>query len=299
MDLFFIILSLAGIIALAIAFSSSDGGSSGYSDSSGSSDDAKITRVYRCMNREEADFANEAAKLLAKGLDAKRADTAEQALLQYEALYDEISSRQPLRSDHIYKEDMKDIRENYKTMAIEEWHEKADKILDKFLELYTLITDPSFKDVEKAYRSKKRCIELWQSYFYSIPDDTGIWYDGKTHMKEYLGDDYDICMETHEFLEKRLSQCIEEMKPEYKRKQNLRKQILDIVAEKQSVMRAELVKMPFEGCTVQEVTYCVKELVDSYRLVALKIGNRYFISLSDKEKAKREKKQTQKAAPEG
>lgn len=241
------------------------------------------------MSSEEAEFAREAARLADKGLDAKRSKTAEEALMQYEALHDDISSRRKLVSEHIYQEDIRDIRENYEALSIEEWQGRARKILDKFYALYEMITDPNFKDVDKAYRSKKRCIEYWQEYYASIPYETGIWYDAKNYMKEYLGDGYDDCMFTHEALEKRLARCIEEMKPEYQRKMKLRGQILDLVAERESVMRAELVSMPFDGCTKQEVEYCIRELVDSYRLVALKIGNRYFISLSDKEKAKRAK----------
>lgn len=239
------------------------------------------------MSREEADFAREASKLASKGISAKRSSTAEEALIHYESLHDDISSHRNLVSEDIYQEDMSDIRENYETLLREEWQNKADKILEKFYALYEMITDPSFKDVDKAYSAKKRCIKYWQNYFYSIPTGTGVWFDAKTHMKDYLGECYDDCMFSHDELEKKLSQCVEEMKPEYKRKMNLRKQILDAVDQQGSIMRSELYATKFDGCTDKEVQYCVKELVDSYRLVSLKIGNRYFISLSDKEKEKR------------
>lgn len=239
------------------------------------------------MSREEREFAEEAYKLHMSGMDAKTSRKAEEKLLQYEVLYNDIASKQSLESEHIYQEDMSDIRENYESLAREEWQRKADKILDKFYDLYSMITDPDFKDVEKAYSSKKRCIKYWQDYFSSIPYETGIWYDAKFHMREYLGLDYDICMDSHESLEKKLTQCIDEMKPEYKRKMNLRKQILDTVAEHENIMRSKLIATPFEGCTAKEVEYCIKELVEKYQLVSIKIGNRYFISLSDKEKQRR------------
>ncbi len=239
------------------------------------------------MSDEEADFADKAYKIKNRGVDAKRSQTAYDALVEYETRHDMAAANVKLVSEHIYQEDMQDIRENYETLVKEEWEEKADKILDKFYALYAMITDPTFKDVERAYRSKNRCIRLWQQYFYSIPTETGVWFDAKTHMQEYLEPYYDDCMYSHETLEKKLSRCIEEMKPEYQRKMALRKRILDIVAERESIMRADLVKIPFEGCTKQEVEYCIKELVDNYRLVSLKIADRYFISLSDKEKAKR------------
>jgi len=244
------------------------------------------------MSGEEAEFAREAAKLADKGLNAKRSKTAEEALIHYELLHDDISSRRKLVSEHIYQEDMRYIREIYEDLSIEEWQNRARKILDKFYALYEMITDPSFKDVDKAYRSKKRCIEYWQEYFASIPYETHIWYDAKTYMKEYLGDGYDDCMYTHETLEKKLARCIEEMKPEYKRKMKLRDQIINVVAKRESVTRAELASMPFDGCTKQEVEYCIRELVENYRLVALKISNRYFVSLSDREKEKRKGRQS-------
>ncbi|MBR3019825.1 MAG: hypothetical protein IKH57_22590 [Clostridia bacterium] len=240
------------------------------------------------MSREEREFAEEAYKLHMSGMDAKTSRKAEEKLLQYEALYSDIASKQSLVSEHIYQEDMSDIRENYESLTREEWQEKADKILDKFYDLYSIITDPNFKDVEKAYSSKKRCIKYWQDYFSSIPYETGIWFDAKFHMREHLGLNYDICMDSHESLEKKLSQCIDEMKPEYKRKMNLRKQIIDTVAEQESIMRSKLIATPFEGCTVKEVEYCIKELVEKYQLVSVKIGNRYFVSLSDKEKQRRD-----------
>lgn len=239
------------------------------------------------MTRDEVAFANEAHKLLARGVDAKRAETAYRALTDYEALYQDISSRQKLVSDHIYQEDIADIRENYEALAREEWASKADRILDRFYNLYVIITSPDFQDVEKAYRSKKQCIEAWQDYFFSVNDESGIWYDAKAHMKEYLGDGYDDCMFSHESLEKKLKQSIEEMRPEYKRKQKARVELLDLVAERKSIKRAELCAMQIEGCTQGEMEYMVKELVEKDKLVAVKIGNRYFVSLSDREKQSR------------
>lgn len=250
------------------------------------------------MSQEEVRFANEARKLLSSGLDAKTSRTVEGKLAQYEAMYSELSSRRSLVSDHIYQQDMRDLREHYEDLAKEEWEDKADRILDKFYNLYDMITDPTFKDVEKAYRSKKQCIGYWQQFFLSIPSETGIWYDAKNYMKKYLDENYDDCMYSHETLEKKLDQCIEEMKPEYRRKRKLRDDIIDVVAKSESIMRSQLYSTPFEGSTAQEVRYCVNELVEKYRLVELKIGNRYFVSLSDKEKEKRAPRSAAPGGPE-
>lgn len=241
------------------------------------------------MSHEEAMFAEQAYHITSRGLDAKTSKTAKKALDEYEVLHAELSSRRDLVSEHIYQEDMRDIRDTYTDLAIEEWHEKAGKILDQFLNVYLMITEFSFKDVDKAYRSRNRCIGYWTKYFDSVPRDTGLKYDPKGFMKSYLGEDYDPCMEYSVDLEKKLNQCIEEMRPEYKRKLRLRDQVLNTVAEQGSIMRSELIRTPFEGCTPKETEYMIKELVEKRRLAAVKIGNRYFISLSEAEKTNRAK----------
>lgn len=257
----------------------------------------KAERAYRQifgkkpkrMSHEEAMFAEQAYHISNRGLDARTSKTAKKALDEYEVLHAEISSRRDLVSEHIYQEDMRDIRDNYTDLAIEEWHEKAGKILDQFIRTYIMITEHDFKEVDKAYRSKNRCIGYWTKYFDSIPHDTGLRYDPKGFMKSYLGEDYDPCMEYRVDLEKKLNQCLEEMRPEYKRKLRLRDQVLNTVAEQGSIMRSELIKTPFEGCTPKETEYMIKELVEKRRLAAVKIGNRYFISLSEGEKNNRAK----------
>lgn len=221
--------------------------------------------------------------------DTERPSIAYEALTEFESMHDALVNESHLFTEDEYQRDLKEMREEYETLEKDKWKEKADKALDEFIDMYMFINDPDERDIEKAVHSKAKCISLWQSYFATIPGDTGIWYDAQGYMKEYLGDEYDPCMESHEALEKKLTQRVETLKPEYRRKMNLRKQIVDTVARHESIMRSELLAMPFEGCTNKEVAYCVRELVDAYRLVSLKIGNRYFISLSDNEKARREK----------
>ena len=241
----------------------------------------------RKMSSAEREFAEEAHKLSNKGLDAKTSRKAEEALLQYEVAYSYTKSQTRLISDGIYQEDLEYLRDHYETLSKEEWEQRAGKLLDKFLELYLMITDPSFKDVEKAYRSKKRCIEYWQKYFASPPENVIV--HPKQYIKDYLMDYYDPCMESHELLEKKLSSSIDQMKPEYKRAVKLRKDLLDIVAQSDGIMRSELLSKSFEGCTKKEIEWCYRELVKQYKLVEIKINNRYIVKLSDKERERRDK----------
>lgn len=240
---------------------------------------------HRRMTDIEREFAEEAYQLKSKALNAKKASKVDAALSVYEGLHYIAKKQGELVSEHIYQEDMRDMSDYYEDLTREEWEKSANKLLDKFRELYLIIAEPTYKDVERAYRSKKRCIEYWQKYFASMP--TGIHVYPKQYLREYLDLDYDPCMESHELLEKRLSECIEQMKPEYQRVVRLRKDMLDYVFENDSVMRSELLRKQFDGCTDKEVEYCYRELVNKYKLVAVKIGNRYFVKLSDKEREKR------------
>lgn len=239
------------------------------------------------MSTAEKEFAEQAHRISNKGIDANTSKKAEEALVEYEAAYSNAKSQTRLVSDHIYQEDLEDIHDNYQTLCREEWERRAGKILDRFIELYLMINDPTFKDVEKAYRSKKKCIEYWQKYYASLPD--GVIVHPKQYIKDYLMDDYDICMESHELLDKKLSSCIEHMKPEYKRAVKLRKDLLDMVAQNESMMRSELLSKTFDGCTKKEIEWCYRELVKQYKLVEIKMNNRYIVKLSDKESEKRNK----------
>ena len=189
-------------------------------------------------------------------------------------------------SQQVYHEDMRDVKDNYEALARYEWETKAGKILDKFLDLYIIITDPDFRDIEKAYRSKNRCLKYWQDFFLSKPDE--IYDPPKEFMRKYLGEYYDDCMFSQESLDKRLSECIEQMKPEYKRKMALVKQMLDYVAcFETGIMRTQLFSSIKGEYSDAEIKYCYKELIEKYKLSEVKIGGRFFVYLSEKEKQKR------------
>lgn len=245
------------------------------------------TPENNCLSDEQARYFDEERKLWAKGLDAKSSKKAYEILDELETGYKEIGKSSPVLFSSSYRENIQDVRELADALAKEEWEEKANRILDKFIDLYLMITSPDFQDVEKAYRSKKRCIGYWQDYFASVPD--GLYVYPKSYMKEYLDEDYDSCMESHVALEKKLSVAIDEMKPEYQRKKQLKSNLLSLVENEGSIMRSQLLNHQFEGCIEKEVQYCYRELITNYSLVEVKIGSRYFVSLSDKEKEKREK----------
>lgn len=246
------------------------------------------TGGHGTMSQAERNFANNASKAANRGLDAMRSSTVDKILTEYETNYEYAKSVTDLKDTHIYEEDIRDLREHRDDLRREEWYEKADNILDKFYDLYSMITDPDFRDVEKAYKSKARCIKYWQDYFYSMPDDDGTWYYPKQHLREMPW--YEPCMDSHEELEKKLNACIEEMRPEYKRKLALKKRMVDLVAENETILRSNLMKAFSDEYTDLEVKWCYKELIEKYVLSEVKYSNRYITSLSEKEKEKRQKK---------
>ena len=67
------------------------------------------------------------------------------------------------------------------------------------------------------------------------------------------------------------------------------------MAEREAVQQCVLLRQEFPNATAEEVKYCYQELVKQYKLVKYKMGNRWFVALSDKEKEQREK-EAQKAA---
>ena len=54
-------------------------------------------------------------------------------------------------------------------------------------------------------------------------------------------------------------------------------------------MRTKLFSAVFNGFTQEEVKICYRALLKNNRLVEIKLGNRIFVTLSDKEHAKRDK----------
>ena len=176
-------------------------------------------------------------------------------------------------------------------METERWERKADKYLEKFYEAWIFVTtsDPAdhFKEAEELMRAKKRCISAWQGYFGIDLEEYDTVVYPKRHLREYMADEYETCMESHDTLEKRLAKCVETARPEYRRKMKLYDHIVDYVRSVESIARADLLRHPFDGFIDDEVKCCYRELIKKNRLVEIKIGNKYFVSLSDKEKTKK------------
>ena len=195
----------------------------------------------------------------------------------------------------------KDVDWNYQILLEEKWKKKMDPIVDELNDCYELVTmayNHTFQKVEDVIWARDRCLVLFDLYWKKA--NTFLEENqcqGRIRTAEYLNNWHP---EEKRFvsrweLQQTLDAAIEPLKPEQKRKKKLYRDILDWVAEQEAVQQCVLLKREFPNATAEEVKYCYKDMVKQYRLVKYKMGNRWFVTLSDKEKEKREKT-AQKAA---
>ena len=227
-------------------------------------------------------------KLLVKTMNAKSVNAAENYLSQAEENYAAVHHIATEAGKKVLDYNLNSIREEVEEKQRDKWETNASKILSNLFDTYYLIVEHDFDNVERAYKAKARCMKYWDQYWQSTEA-----YDIPLYPKQFLRNfmvEYDPCFESGGSLQDRLDQAITEMKPEYKRKMGLYRRIVDTVAEVGSIMRSDLLKKSFPDAAPKEIECCYKELIKKYKLVEVKLGNRYFVSLSDKELEKRNSK---------
>lgn len=227
-------------------------------------------------------------------LDAKTSAGVRSRMSSADSIVDRMTeaSGSNLRELAYYKEDRKDMEEYANELERGEWEEKADNMLRDFHYYYTLITYGAFNESDKMLNAKKRCLDILRKYNMSW-EGLNIFVKPKEYMKEYFGEDFQPYMTDATELGRVLDAKIAEMRPERIRKQKLIKNIMDLVADQQSIMRSKLLKYPFPDCTEDEIKYTYKELVAKNRLAEIKIEKRYFAMLSDKEVSRRKDKKAE------
>ena len=195
----------------------------------------------------------------------------------------------------------KDVDWNYQILLEEKWKKKMDPIVDELNDCYELVMtayNHTFQKVEDVIWARDRCLHLYDAYWAAA----GKFLEenqcrGRIRTDEYLNQWYpeENRFTTKWELQQKLDAAIEPLKPEQKRKKKLYRDILNWVAEREAVQQCALLRQEFPNATAEEVKYCYQELVKQYKLVKYKMGNRWFVTLSDKEKEQREK-EAQKAA---
>ncbi len=249
------------------------------------------------------------------GMDAKKPETVQKHLEVLEEGYSEISHCMSKSDRKCYQEDIEELREYMCDLEEDEWRGKADSTLEKFLSIYRLIMESDFRDVEKAQRSLNQCLKYYDSYWEITrkqSDESGnpsvqkrLWDEAREHFISSFGTDKGIMfwgsgcnLSPREQIHQQLSLRIEQMRPEYKRKMRIFDDILALVAEKKSIPRSNLLSSELNNATPQEISCCYKALLKANRIVQVKLGNCYFVSLSDSEAAAQGKKISNKERQE-
>lgn len=220
---------------------------------------------------------------------AEKTSTAQKHLDKMEADYEmAVASGTSEKALAIMRDNLRESREDVEQRKKDKWEEKADKVLSDFADEYEQVIsceECTFSELEQVIKSRNRCVNLWYKYWDTLRDCDVTVYP-KQYMRDYLGSDYDPCMESSEALKKKLDEHVNIIRPEYQRKKKLLNAILKEIENEDMVMRAALLKKSFPNATEKEVACCYRALVAGGKVIEMKIGNRWFAILSDKEKKK-------------
>lgn len=235
--------------------------------------------------------------------------TVTRAIDEYKVAYQEA---EPILDSHdlnFYKSDIGELQEHLELLGQDKWERQAEKRLSEFMDLYMLIIDPNFSDVDIARKSKNKCMRLYDSYWEwteKISNELAgkgvnpkkLWENARTVFRgafEESAPQSDHAMlvwgqtsqrSTRQMIEKRLDAAVQAMQPEYRRKMRLYGMIKECIREKESIQRSAVLKWPFDGYTKEEIRVCYRELLNMHSIVECKMGERYFVMLSDKESEK-------------
>ena len=193
----------------------------------------------------------------------------------------------------LYAQDIEELRQHADDLERGKWEYKADNCIQKLIDDYYGITSKqyeSFNEVEYLFECKRSCINDLKKYYGIQTSKYHVNINPRQYLRQAMGEEFDPSMDSVASFEKKLAELTDHMLPVKKRKQKLYKLIMDYVNEKGSVKKADLERHIFFDYTEAEVKSCYRALIKKNRIVEVKIGNRLFVLLSDKEKEKRKPK---------
>lgn len=158
----------------------------------------------------------------------------------------------------MYLADRSDLRDHLHDLEQGKWEKKADKYLQEFLDCYLAIVDGELEkasDVELLLKTKKRCIDQWQKYFAIDLSEYETTIYPKRYMRQWLGEDYDPCMESRDALEKKLSVCVEKIRPEHGQKRKAKEGVKVIPSSDKLVHDAIVRHLMDEGAEYIDMTH--------------------------------------------
>lgn len=262
------------------------------------------------MSRDEVEYYELNRKQFYRGVEAKTLSTAKDALQQLESGYLPLKGRISKNSEKCYDEDIADVKANVEDLVYEKWIGKAEKILDEFLSLYRMITDPSYANIEVAYHSKAKCLKKYDAYWdwvHAVHEENkaylnriNLWNEAKDMFRENFVQSPEEAemlvwsespyQSTRQRIEQKLTSCIYAMQPEYRQKLALRQLVLQKVQIEGTIPRSVLLSKDYPDFTDKEIASCYRGLVKDMLVVEVKQGNRFFVSLTEKGKQQAERK---------
>ncbi len=208
----------------------------------------------------------------------------------YESAKGNRESERTLENIRFHRED---VREAYEYALETKWEEKMRPIvdeMDRYIELVLEAYHHTFGSIDEVIQARDDALWMYDKYWETARAFNEK-YNCNLYMKGFLLERsfWREHLDSRGALQTALDAAIEPLKPEQRRKRALYRNVMEYVAKGESVQRAALLKNPFPEATAEEVRFCYLGLLREYRLVEIKIGNRWFVTLSDKEKEKREK----------
>lgn len=208
----------------------------------------------------------------------------------YESAKGNRESERTLENIRFHRED---VREAYEDALETKWEEKMQPIAEELdCNISMVLEDPQhgIEDIDDVIRARNKAMRLYDKYW-EMGRAFNDKYGSNVYIKGYLleNSNWKELVGSENALREALDKAVEQLKPEQRRKRALYRNVMEYVAKGESVQRAALLKNPFPEATAEEVRFCYLGLLREYKLVEIKIGNRWFVTLSDKEKEKREK----------
>ena len=244
----------------------------------------------RTSERRERLKAYDAAdRACGRALESRSLETVRRSLADFQAAYQTAEADLDAAGKALYKTDLADLQAHLADLERADWLRKAEKPLMDFAEQYELVTGEAlegFRDAELLLRAREKCLAAWQRYFAVdlTPYETRI--QPKDYLRTYMGEGYDPCMASRDALANKLDACVRAARPEYLRKKRLYALLVRQVADRESMLRSELLGTDFSGFTAAEIKCCYRALLTQNRLYEYKMGSRWFVSLSDREKGR-------------
>lgn len=223
---------------------------------------------------------------------------------EYDRYSDPLSSSSKSFCDYTLNE----LRSNYITVLENDVDEKTEKYLSEFVDEFVFLTEwMDFVDVDYVYKRKNSCLRNYDAYWETvrkisdnavINERSLVWEKAKKNFIDaftensqsniHFWDENGMNKSVREQIVAEIDKHVETLKPEYKRKMKIYDDILSVVRSKESIKRADLLHTKIDNATEEEVSVCYKALVKKGKLFEMKLGSRYFVSLSDKESQKKQ-----------